>query len=437
MLWLTLLDTKLQDGFAHPDCTLSCLTSYHNLRVEMMYALAEAAAARLQEHKSAVEEYIAEQLHLISLEAQDGYSVDGDGNAELYTDSSRCDPGGRGLEAFQDVLASWLTAAHTTTSRPLAKAQASLPLRPKVAGQNGEQPTLQRIWEQQQQMVREEAKEAVKPSSKKETKQEQTAEEVAKQKVTAESEDDSDDQEGSGVAGSTDVMSGWMSAAGVKGRAKHAQHATAADVLPQQGLQAEAAATPSWLAAVSSDDDYDADQKAVANHQESGSMQAPSTASLSDAKPHKSSLLASSSPSLLDTASEQPAQHAQHATAQHVTAQQPSSSSGLPPLLPYSAISVTAESAFPKPTAVEAKDGSSSSGLSPLGVSSQDRKLDLDVMSKAKTDLSALWPSASQSYPALMPKGEQGSMQLPNLSPPAPVYSADQGLAPQAFLWSI
>ena len=405
----------------------------------MVCASAEAAAAKLQEHKSADEEYIAEQLQLMGLDPQDGYSADGDANAESDSDSSRDDPEGRGLEAFEDVLSSWLTAAHTKTSRPMVKAQASLPLRPKIVGQSGVQSTLQRIQEQQQQMVQEEAEGAVKPASKKETGGKRPAQQVAQETATAESKEDSDDEDGSGVAGWTDVMSDWMSAAGIQGRAQHAQHALvgskpAAKVLPQQRLQVDAAATPNWLADVSSDEDSDADKKAVAKQQESGSVQAPSTASLSEAKPHKSSPPASQSPSLLNCAPGEAESAAQH--AQHATVQQSISNFGLPSLPSKPAMSGNTEPASPKPALAEAMHDSSSSGASSQGVSSQDRRVVSDMMSKAQSDPPAFWPSPSQSYPALMPKGNQGPLQLPIAAsslPPPLVYSADQGLAPQVI----
>lgn len=250
-----------------------------------------------------------------------------------------------------------------------------------------------------------------------------SAEQAAEGKPPAEAEDSSDDYEDdSAVAGWTDVMSDWMTAAGVTAKAQQAQHTQhdtkpAEKAAPQKGLPGLTAPTPNWLADVSSDDDSDTERKASVRQQESSSVQAPSTASLSDPKPVNSS---SPRPDSAPKPAEQAAQHAQQ-----------QSSSNLPP---RPATSSSADSASPQSSATEqtaARDSSSA------GVSSQDRKVHPDLMSRAKTDPSASWPSPSQGYPPQGSSGDQGSTQLPVAAssvPPPLVYSADQGLAPQVLV---
>lgn len=428
---------------------------------------AEAAAAQLQEQQSADEEYITEQLHLLGLDHQDGYSADGDADADSDSESSQGDPDGRGLEAFEDVLSSWLSAAHIKTAHPVVKAQASLPLRPKAAGQASGPSTLQRIQEQQQQVAQEEAKGPEKRTTgaaqgaegklltkqgagrKLQVKQKNASAEgriSAEEKAPADDnegahdEDDSEEDDDQDVAGCTDVMSDWMTAACVTGKAQHAQQPQdlnpATKAVPQQGLQGGKIAASSWLADVSSDDDTGPDNKESAKQQESGSVQAPSTASLSEAKPHTSSSppITSSAP-LLDTTADQSAQHAQQAAVPHSNFH-----ASLPPPIPKPS---AAASASPNLTATQqaAARESTSSGVSSPGISSQDRKLEPDLLSRAKSDPSAFWPTPLQGYPAS--QGDQSSVPLPVAAtsvPPPVMYSADQGLAPQvlftcALLW--
>ena len=356
------------------------------------------------------------------MDTQDGYSADGDANAESDSDSSQGDPEGRGLEAFEDVLSSWLTAAHSRTAHPVVKAQASLPLRPKLAGQSGGPSTLQRIQEQQQQIVQNEATEVRRDGTKngQEAGAKVSAEQAAEAKLPAEAEDSSDsDEDESAGAGWTDVMSDWMTAAGVTAKAQQAQHihhdaVPAGKAAPKKEVPGVPAAIPDWLADVSSGDDSDADRKASPKQQGSSSVQAPSTASLSEPKPVKySSPREHSTPK----PAEQAAQHAQQ-----------QSNSNLPP---RPATSASADSPSPNPLLTEqtaAKDSSSS------GVSSQDRKLDPNLVSRAKSDPPAFWPSPSQGHPPQGPNGNPGPTQLPVAAssvPPPHVYSADQGLAPQ------
>ena len=340
-------------------------------------AEAEAVVAQLQEQTSADDEYVAEQLQLLGIDPQDGYSADGDAAAESDSDSDPGDVEGRGLEAFEDVLSSWLTAAHTKTSHAVVKAQASLPLRPKIAGQSGGASTLQRIQEQQKQ-------------------QQQQQEELHK---------------------STSPAAAVAAAQKLRSSPKRVDQRQEAEVLAQpEGKEAaaldrataakEAAAAqghvPSWLADVSSDEEEGDDEEAV-KHDSSG-VQAPRTASVPDVKPEASGDSLPEAP-----APDSPAQHAQHAIS--------SSNSALPPSGPNPATSAPADSPSPKALQASSADHDrsssiSSQGVSSQGVSSQDRKLDPDFSSRARFDPSASWPSPSKGFPAQgFPGQEQGSAQ--------------------------
>ena len=420
-------------------------------------ARAESMSVEPEKSPSADEEYVSEQLKLMGVSlAQDAdRDAHEDSESDAEDESSDGEEGeGRGLGAFEDVLSSWLTAAHSKTSQAHMKAQASLPLRPKAAGGGG-QSTLARIQEQQQQLIKEEADlETVKSSVDKkssdksrENAQVKDAVETAKPSAPvgtesaepaepAEEEDEEPDSP-TGAAGWKDVLSNWMTAAGVTAPAQqtmsnskaarvskspgqqaasHLKAGLGGKASGQQSAESKAAETPSWLADVSSDEDEgdrageevtpprtssisEPKLKQAASHELSGEAHRQS----SDSKSPQRSQHAQHGASL-DTA--QP-QHAQHDVSLNATAA---------PLLP--------------PNPQQGYSMPIHSLLASSGISSQDVRLDADLLGRARSDPPVLWGSSA---PGFTPRLGQEPQLPPAVatSMSAQVYPADQGLPPQ------
>ncbi|DBA75326.1 TPA: Selenocysteine insertion sequence-binding protein 2 [Trebouxia sp. C0004] len=366
-----------------------------------------AVAVDAQTQPSADDHYVSEQLQLmgLSLKHEAQQSADEESGSEAGSNSSGGDEEERGLEAFEDVLSSWLTAAHSRTSQALMKAQASLPLRPRTAGNpSGGQSTLDRIQEQQQQLMQEEAK-AEKPKKIKGASSKQAAQ---VDHTLADEDEEEEPDSPSGIEGWKDVLSGWMDTAGVTAPAQHAQHANSNAALQavEQGSSKKAPkldtanAAPGWLADVSSDDEDEAEEK-------KDSVGPPRTSSIFESQLDTAASQEGLSgterqagqPSTvnLNSAGQQMPQQAQHAGVPH-TSFPPS------PLQGYSVMSTS-------------------------GISSQDRRLEGDLLSHARSDPAALWTNSAPPRAGL----EHHGLQAVATSVPAPVYPADQGLPAQAL----
>lgn len=338
--------------------------------------------------------------------------------------SSESDEEERGLEAFEDVLSSWLTAAHSKTSQALMKAQASLPLRPRTAGNpSSGQSTLARIQEQQQQLAQEEAKasgegEGLQPTGKKIkcTRGKQAAESAHAESAALHEEEEQDVPDSpTGIEGWKDVMSGWIDTAGAAAPPPHAQQAHSEPAAQAGGKvsrskaphSGSATAAPGWLADVSSDDEDDEEEE------QKDSILPPRTSSISESQlntavsqehvsdnERQTSQPAAAS---LTAADQQQPQHAQHGGVAHAP---------FPPS-PLQGYSVPFDTV-----------------MSTSGISSQDRKLEGDLLSRARSDPAALWPNPALGFPPRL-GAEQHGLPAVATSVPAPVYLADQGLPPQ------
>lgn len=396
----------------------------------------ETAAVKPQTQPSADDQYVAEQLKLMALSLEQ----DADRNQleDSGSDTSSSDDGGdeegRGLEAFEDVLSSWLTAAHSKTSRPFVKAQASLPLKPRSGGGGGGgQSTLARIQEQQQQLTKEEEEAGASKLAASHLKQEEAgrtdtqpheqtpaaAAGGSSPEVAEDEEDEEEPESPTGIEGWKDVLSNWMTTAGIAAPAQHAQQADSKASAGHAGTGAhqqaaskanskaavKAAEPPSWLADVSSDKDEEAGAGAE--------VTPPRTSSITEQqlKAAASRDLSSEAdkPSSAGVDSAQQAQHAQHA-----------------------AISNASANVFPPPSPVQGYSVPLQGHPDSTGVSSQDLRLNADLLSRARSDPAALWNNSAPGFP---PR----SGQEPRLPPavatslPAPMYPADQGLPPQAL----
>jgi len=348
----------------------------------------------------------------LSLKHEAHQSADEESGSEAGSSSnSSGDEEERGLEAFEDVLSSWLTAAHSKTSQALMKAQASLPLRPRTAGNpSGGQSTLDRIQEQQQQLMQEEAK-AEKPKKIKGASSKQ-ATQVDQTPVNEGEEDEPDSP--SGIEGWKDVLSGWMDTAGVTAPAQHAQQANS-NLAPPPGEQGSSKKAPKldtgneapgWLADVSSDDEDEAEEKKdsvgpprTSSISESRLNTAASQEGLSDTERQAAQPSAANS----NSAGQQLPQHAQHVGVPHTP---------FPPS-PLQGYSVPFDNV-----------------MSTSGISRQDRRLEGDLLSRARSDPAALWPNSAPGFP---PRAGLEHHGLPPVatSVPAPVNPADQGLPAQ------
>ena len=398
---------------------------------------AETAAAEPEPQASADDQYVAEQLKLMAASLEQ--DADRDQHEDSGSDTSSNDGGdeeGRGLEAFEDVLSSWLTAAHSKTSQAFVKAQASLPLKPRTGGGGGAgggQSTLARIQEQQQQLMKAEEKAASSGSAafnaqqavaRQKDKQpvEQTPVATVEGDSTAAAkaaEEEKEPESPTGIEGWKDVLSNWVTRAGVTAPAQHAQQAdskastTPAGKAAQQQIAsttdskaAKVAEAPAWLADVSSDE-----EEAGAGTE----VTPPRTSSITEQQlkavvsRELSSEADKQSAASFNSAQQQQPQHAQHAAISNASA------TAFPPSSPLQGYSVPLQGLV----------GSS-------GISSQDLRVDGDLLGRARSDPAALW---NNSVPGFLPR----SGQEPRLPPavatslPAPMYPADQGLPPQAL----
>ena len=355
----------------------------------------------------------------LSLKHEAHQSADEESESEASSSSSGSDGEERGLEAFEDVLSSWLTAAHSKTSQALMKAQASLPLRPRTPGNpSGGQSTLDRIQEQQQQLMQEEAK-AEKPKKIKGASSKQ----AAKVDHTPADEDEEEEPDSpSGIEGWKDVLSGWVDTAGVSAPAQHAQHANS-NLAPQSVEQVSnkkppkldtANEAPAWLADVSSDDEDEAEEK-------KDSVGPPRTSSISESQLNT----AASQEGLSDT---------DRQAAQPSTANLNSAGQQLPQQAQHAGVP---HAPFP-PSPLQGYSVPFDNVMSTSGISSQDRRLEGDLLSRARSDPAALWPNPAPGFP---PRAGLEHHGLPAVatSVPAPVYAADQGLPAQVnstqLLW--
>ena len=348
----------------------------------------------------------------LSLKHEAHQSADEESESEAGSSSGGGDEEERGLEAFEDVLSSWLTAAHSKTSQALMKAQASLPLRPRTAGNpGGGQSTLDRIQEQQQQLMQEEAK-AEEPKKIKGASSKQAAQ-VANTLAKEDEEEEPDSP--SGIEGWKDVLSGWMDTAGVTAPAQHAQQANP-NPAPQAGAQGSSKKTakldtaneaPGWLADVSSDDEDEAGEK-------KDSIGPPRTSSISESKLNT----AASQEGLSDT--ERQAAQPSGVNLNLVSGQQ------LPQQAQHAGVP---HAPFP-PSPLQGYSVPFDNIMSTSGISSQDRRLEGDLLNRARSDPAALWPHSAPGFP---PRAGLEHHGLPAVatSVPAPVYPADQGLPAQ------
>lgn len=395
------------------------------------HACAESAAVEPPAHPTADDQYVTEQLKLMAASLEQDADRDQHEDSESDPSSSEGEDGEeRGLEAFEDVLSSWLTAAHTKTSQTRVKAQASLPLKPRMGASGGAdgrgQSTLARIQEQQQQLMKEEAagstltasKTVKGPAGREPALPVVKASTIAAGGDCAEAASEQDDEEEpdspTGIEGWKDVLSNWMTNAGVTAPAQRAQQAgsstnagpaTKAAQQPHSKL-AEAAEAPAWLVDVSSDEEEEAGGDA--------DIFAPRTSSISEQllKPAASLDLFSEadtqSGANLGSAQQQQPQYAQHGAI-----------SNAPPVATFQSPSPLQGYSVPIHTLM----GSS-------GVSSQDVRLDGDPLGRARSDPAALWNNSAPGFP---PRSGQEPRLPPPVatSVPAPVYPADQGLPPQ------
>ena len=390
----------------------------------------ESASAKPQAQPSADDQYLAEQLQLMAVSLEQEADRDQHEDSVSETSSSdNEDEEGRGLEAFEDVLSSWLTAAHSKTSQALMKAQASLPLKPRVGGSGGGQSTLARIQEQQQQLMKEEEEAGsglAASNLEQQPARRQSMSPVQKRPVSAgggnpaeavEEEEEDEPESPTGIEGWKDVLSNWMTTAGVTAQAQHAEQAKIKTsvgypgkaVNQQDPKVAKAGEAPSWLADVSSDDE---EEEAGAGTE----ITPPRTSSISEQQ-----LKAAVSRELSSEADKQSAasfSSAQQQQAQHEHYSAISNAPALAAFLPTSPLQ-----GYSVP--VHGLTGSS-------GVSSQDLRLDGDLLSRACSDPAALWNSSAPGFP---PRSGQEHRLPPAVatSQPAPMYPADQGLPPQAL----
>ena len=397
---------------------------------------AETAAAEPETQPSADDQYVTEQLKLMAASLQQ--DADRDQHEDSGSDTSSSDgegEEGRGLEAFEDVLSSWLTAAHSKTSQPFVKAQASLPLKPRSGGGGGAgggQSTLARIQEQQQQLMKQEEKAggsglatfnaqqaAARRKDKKSVKQNPAAAVGGDSTAAAGEEEEEEPESPTGIEGWKDVLSNWMTTAGVTAPAQHAQQAdskvskTSAGKAAQQQIASKAdskaakvAEAPAWLADVSSDEEEAGAGTEVTPPRTSSITERQLKAAVSHELSSEADKQSSTS---FNSAQQQQPQHAQHATISSAPA------AAFPPSSPLQGYS------FP----LQGLVGSS-------GISSQDLRLDKDLLGRARSDPAAMWNNSAPGFP---PR----SSQKPQLPPavatslPAPMYPADQGLQPQAL----
>ena len=358
------------------------------------------------------DEYVSEQLQLMGLTLEHDTDRNADKCSESEAGSSEGGEEERGLEAFEDVLSSWLTAAHSKTSHALMKAQASLPLRPRIAGNpSGGQSTLARIQEQQQQLMHEEAKAAPIPGKKSKGAQRELLEQA---RADADREDEEEPELPTGIEGWKDVLSGWMTTAGVAASPQHAQHAalkTSGKASRHQVSDSAKAEAPSWLADISSDED-EAEEDGKQD-----SVIPPRTASTSE--PHLKTATSQEEFNDTDKQDTQASAASLSSAAQQLPqhAQQGSFSNAPPACFPPSPLEGYSLPSF-------------DSVLSTSGISSQDLRLEGDLLNRARSDPAALWPHSAPGFP---PRTGQEHPGLPAVatSVPAPVYSADQGLPPQ------
>ncbi len=348
----------------------------------------------------------------LSLKHEAHQSADEESESEAGSSSSGGDEEEQGLEAFEDVLSSWLTAAHSKTSQALMKAQASLPLRPRTAGNpGGGQSTLDRIQEQQQQLMQEEAK-AEKPKKIKGASSKQAAQ---VENTPADEDEEEEPDSPSGIEGWKDVLSGWVDTAGVSAPAQHAQRANS-NLAPQaQGANKNAAKldtaneAPAWLADVSSDDEDEAEEK-------KDSVGPPRTSSISESQLNT----AASQEGLSDT---------ERQAAQPSTANLNSAGQQLPQQAQHAGV---AHAPFP-PSPLQGYSVPFDNVMSTSGISSQDRRLEGDLLSRARSDPAALWPNPAPGFPSRAGLDHHGLPAVAT-SVPAPVYAADQGLPAQVHI---
>ncbi|DBA81301.1 TPA: Selenocysteine insertion sequence-binding protein 2 [Trebouxia sp. C0005] len=386
-------------------------------KAERSHSADEAAAAvKAQMLPSADDQYVSEQLQLmgLSLKHEAQLSADEEFGAEAGSSSSGGDHEEEwGLEAFEDVLSSWLTAAHSKTSQALMKAQASLPLRPRTAGNpSGSQSTLDRIQEQQQQLLQEEAK-AEKPKKIKVASSKQ----AAHVDLTPADEDEEEEPDSpSGLEGWKDVLSGWMDTAGVSAPAQHAQHADS-NLAPQAGAQGSskksatldtANEAPGWLADVSSDEEDEAEEK-------KDSVVPPRTSSISESQ-------------LKTAASQEGLSDTERQAAQPSTVNLNSAGQQLPQQAQHAGLP---HAPFP-PSPLQGYSVPFDSVMSTSGISSQDRRLEGDLLSRARSDPAALWPNSASGFPPRAGLEHHGLAPVAT-SVPTSVYPADQGLPAQAL----
>lgn len=396
---------------------------------------AETAAAEPELQPSADDQYVAEQLKLIAASFEQ--DADRDQHEDSGSDTSSGDAEdeeGRGLEAFEDVLSSWLTAAHSKTSRPFVKAQASLPLKPRSGGGGGAgggQSTLARIQEQQQQLMKEEEKVGSSSGLAASNAQQAAARGEGKRPVekapvaavggdsAVAAEEDEEPESPTGIEGWKDVLSNWMTTAGVTAPSPHAQQAgtkasrTSAgkgahkEIASMAGAKAaKAAEAPAWLADVSSDEEEAGAGTEVTPPRTSSITEQQLKAAVSR---ELSSEARKQSAASFNSAQQQQPQHAQHAAISNASA------AAFPPSSPLQGHSVPLQGLV----------GSS-------GVSSRDLRLDGDLLGRARSDPAALW---NNSVPGFPPRSSQEPQLPPAVatSLPAPMYPADQGLPPQAL----
>ena len=326
-----------------------------------------------------------------------------------------------GLEAFEDVLSSWLTAAHSKTSQALMKAQASLPLRPRTAENPGGGPsTLARIQEQQQQQLVQEEGQGTGAGKKSKGLRQQKARsggvgkksKGARERPAAGAESAQQDEEEqeqpdspTGIEGWKDVLSGWMTTAGVAALPQRAQQDDAEPVGHSGGKASRqeasgSAQAPAWLADVSSDDEDEEEGRDAPRTvliSDSKLLTAVSEEASGDASRHSIQTISSGN---LAAASQQLSQHGSHSNL-----------------------------SFP-PSPVQGYSAPSNSSVSAFGISSQDRKLEGDLLNRARSDPAALWPSPVPGFPVRAGQNQQAAPAVAT-SVAAPAYPADQGLPTQ------
>lgn len=329
----------------------------------------------------------------------------------------------RGLEAFEDVLSSWLTAAHSKTSQALMKAQASLPLRPRTAGNpSSGQSTLARIQEQQQQLMQEEtmpsggSQAAARNGKKSKGARNKEAADTARAVVVAEDEEEQEEPDSpTGIEGWKDVLSGWATTAGVAAPPQHAQQVDSNSVgqpgekpSHQQALPKPSDGAPDWLADVSSDEEDEEEKH--------DSIVPPSTSSITESQ--------------LNTAvSQEGFSDTDRQSTQAGAVNLNLGRQQLPQHGQHGGIASAPAAPFP-PSTLQGCSVPTDSVMSTSGISSQDLRLEGDLLSRARSDPAALWPNSAPGFP---PRAGPDQPALPPVatSVPATVYPADQGLPAQ------